>query len=161
MGGGGGGGGDSDVADRKKKQTEAAANEDARGSKADAEAARRRPTHSCANAPTCSAREHELRPRRSDNVEGGVARPPRRRCFRKCARCRAARYCSRECQLQHWRDGGHQHECRELLASAASAAAASAAPQRSVPAGGKGGGGGGGGGDIGTARLSAAAYDLD
>ena len=29
--------------------------------------------------------------------------------LRVCARCRAVRYCSRECQLGHWRE--HKSEC--------------------------------------------------
>ncbi|XP_078699002.1 uncharacterized protein LOC144926260 [Branchiostoma floridae x Branchiostoma belcheri] len=32
--------------------------------------------------------------------------------FQKCARCRKTRYCSKECQHQHWR-GGHKDECQE------------------------------------------------
>lgn len=31
--------------------------------------------------------------------------------MRKCDRCRAARYCSKECQVAHWRHGGHKHMC--------------------------------------------------
>jgi len=29
----------------------------------------------------------------------------------KCARCRLLVYCSRECQVQHWKSGGHQKWC--------------------------------------------------
>ncbi|XP_078618474.1 uncharacterized protein LOC144886021 isoform X2 [Branchiostoma floridae x Branchiostoma japonicum] len=32
--------------------------------------------------------------------------------FQKCGRCRKTRYCSKECQQQHWR-GGHKEECEE------------------------------------------------
>ena len=32
----------------------------------------------------------------------------------KCARCKIARYCGRECQVAHW--GDHKRECKELLA---------------------------------------------
>jgi hypothetical protein len=32
--------------------------------------------------------------------------------LKKCSRCRAAAYCSRECQVRHWREGGHKRECK-------------------------------------------------
>ncbi|CAH1233435.1 Hypp739 [Branchiostoma lanceolatum] len=32
--------------------------------------------------------------------------------FQKCGRCRKTRYCSKQCQHQHWR-GGHKDECKE------------------------------------------------
>lgn len=28
-----------------------------------------------------------------------------------CSKCKLAAYCSRNCQLQHWRDGGHKRFC--------------------------------------------------
>jgi hypothetical protein len=31
--------------------------------------------------------------------------------FMKCARCGLVEYCSRECQKQHWRKGGHKVHC--------------------------------------------------
>ncbi|TKY68546.1 Nuclear-pore anchor [Spatholobus suberectus] len=30
----------------------------------------------------------------------------------RCSRCKAARYCSMKCQIEHWRSG-HKHECSE------------------------------------------------
>lgn len=29
----------------------------------------------------------------------------------QCAQCKVAYYCSRDCQVQHWTDGGHKHTC--------------------------------------------------
>jgi hypothetical protein len=34
--------------------------------------------------------------------------------FRVCSRCHVARYCGRECQVKHWRDGGHKERCGRL-----------------------------------------------
>jgi len=31
--------------------------------------------------------------------------------FNKCGRCKEVRYCSRECQVKHWKKGGHKEEC--------------------------------------------------
>ena len=36
-------------------------------------------------------------------------------------------YCSRECQMKHWKEGGHRRECARLAAAAASGASGSAA----------------------------------
>ena len=33
---------------------------------------------------------------------------------KQCARCRSVAYCSRECQAQHWRKGGHKQQCKQL-----------------------------------------------
>jgi len=33
--------------------------------------------------------------------------------MQKCKRCNWARYCSRECQLRHWR-GGHKNDCKAI-----------------------------------------------
>lgn len=30
----------------------------------------------------------------------------------RCGRCKEARYCSRECQCRHWKQGGHRKDCR-------------------------------------------------
>lgn len=38
-----------------------------------------------------------------------------------------AAYCSRECQLRHWREGGHKAECRRLVAERQGGRASSAA----------------------------------
>ena len=31
-----------------------------------------------------------------------------------CGRCMSARYCSTECQVKHWRVGGHKEACPRL-----------------------------------------------
>ena len=33
----------------------------------------------------------------------------------KCARCKAAAYCSAACQKQHWKRGGHKVACNERM----------------------------------------------
>lgn len=38
--------------------------------------------------------------------------------FQRCARCKVACYCSRECQAADWGRGGHQGECARLVALA-------------------------------------------
>jgi hypothetical protein len=32
--------------------------------------------------------------------------------FQACSGCRAVRYCSKACQSDHWRQGGHARDCR-------------------------------------------------
>jgi hypothetical protein len=36
----------------------------------------------------------------------------------KCSACKSVRYCSKECQAQHWKAGGHKQECKRLAAIA-------------------------------------------
>ncbi|PRW45639.1 hypothetical protein C2E21_5733 [Chlorella sorokiniana] len=36
--------------------------------------------------------------------------------LKKCSRCKAAAYCSRDCQVKHWREG-HKQECARLAAA--------------------------------------------
>jgi hypothetical protein len=31
--------------------------------------------------------------------------------LKKCSRCQLVEYCSRECQIQHWKSGGHKLNC--------------------------------------------------
>jgi len=31
-----------------------------------------------------------------------------------CKLCRTMQYCGRECQVQHWKQGGHRRECKKL-----------------------------------------------
>jgi hypothetical protein len=50
------------------------------------------PTLRCCDAPECTKAEH---------TAGD---------FKKCARCGAVRYCSKACQVLHWR-AGHKREC--------------------------------------------------
>ena len=35
--------------------------------------------------------------------------------WKQCARCKQAFYCSRDCQLEHWKRGGHKRECTKPL----------------------------------------------
>ena len=55
----------------------------------------------------------------------GIPAPKGRTCsgcgglaveLKKCSGCRVAEYCGRECQLAHWKQGGHKHECAALAA---------------------------------------------
>ena len=34
--------------------------------------------------------------------------------LKKCGACRVARYCSKECQARHWKEGGHKRTCKAL-----------------------------------------------
>ena len=61
-----------------------------------------------------------------------------------CTRCHEARYCSRQCQVDHWEQ--HKKACRRLRKQAEAAAAAAAAGGSTVQAEGAGRTGGGGGG---------------
>jgi hypothetical protein len=31
-----------------------------------------------------------------------------------CGRCKSAAYCGRECQAQHWKEGGHKKACAQV-----------------------------------------------
>jgi hypothetical protein len=71
------------------------------------------PQAHCCNNPGCrnldSLSEQEL-------VSGKSSR---------CSGCKVARYCSRECQAEHWgAPAGHRAVCKRLRAAAAAAAAA-------------------------------------
>jgi MYND finger. len=33
--------------------------------------------------------------------------------FKKCSRCKVTLYCSKECQVAHWKLGGHHKQCQE------------------------------------------------
>ena len=35
----------------------------------------------------------------------------------KCSRCQSVQYCSKDCQKEHWKKGGHKEACNELSAS--------------------------------------------
>jgi hypothetical protein len=45
--------------------------------------------------------------------------------LRKCSRCKAVSYCSRECQLKHWKEGGHKKACPQLAAAGSGGASGS------------------------------------
>ena len=47
--------------------------------------------------------------------------------LRKCSGCRHAAYCSRECQVRHWKEGGHRRECAHLAAAAGTGAGTTSA----------------------------------
>ena len=36
-----------------------------------------------------------------------------------CKLCRTVQYCGRECQVNHWKEGGHRRECKKLREAAA------------------------------------------
>jgi hypothetical protein len=36
-----------------------------------------------------------------------------------CKLCRTVQYCGRECQVKHWKEGGHRRECKKLREAAA------------------------------------------
>jgi len=38
-----------------------------------------------------------------------------------CKLCHTVQYCGRECQVQHWKKGGHRHECKKIRKAAAEA----------------------------------------
>ena len=42
-----------------------------------------------------------------------------RNANKRCGGCRVRWYCSKECQVLHWKRGGHKRECQALLQSAA------------------------------------------
>jgi hypothetical protein len=44
--------------------------------------------------------------------------------LRKCSVCRQAAYCSRECQVRHWKEGGHRRECAQLAVAAGASSSA-------------------------------------
>ena len=67
-----------------------------------------------------------------DRDVGGPLAPVRVACtgcgrwafqLRKCSGCKAVSYCSRECHVRHWKEGGHKRECAQLAATASSGAA--------------------------------------
>ena len=31
-----------------------------------------------------------------------------------CTRCKSTYYCSKECQANHWKEGGHKNECKKV-----------------------------------------------
>jgi TPR repeat protein len=42
-----------------------------------------------------------------------------------CKLCRTVQYCGRDCQVHHWKQGGHRRECKKLREAEAAAAAKS------------------------------------
>jgi hypothetical protein len=40
----------------------------------------------------------------------------KRTALRKCGQCLGVLYCSRECQVKHWKEGHKQH-CKEIAAA--------------------------------------------
>jgi TPR repeat protein len=37
-----------------------------------------------------------------------------RRPLNTCSQCHTTHYCNRECQMKHWKEGGHKRECKQL-----------------------------------------------
>lgn len=37
--------------------------------------------------------------------------------FKKCSRCKVTLYCSKECQVVHWKQGGHHKQCQQPIVS--------------------------------------------
>ncbi len=71
-------------------------------------------------------------PARGGVVYGLQPRPPQ--CcgcekpssnLKKCSSCGVAAYCSRACQVQHWKEGGHKQECAQLAAGSSGGAGSS------------------------------------
>ena len=44
----------------------------------------------------------------------------------ECARCRTTVYCSKPCQIKHWKEGGHKEECNNMKSTGAPAAVSEA-----------------------------------
>jgi TPR repeat protein len=44
------------------------------------------------------------------------------RPLKPCKLCHTVQYCGRECQINHWKEGGHRKECKKLREAAAAAA---------------------------------------
>ena len=40
--------------------------------------------------------------------------PTHHHALKRCDQCRVVYYCSRTCQIQHWKKGGHKQECKRL-----------------------------------------------
>lgn len=56
---------------------------------------------SCSN-PTCGNTESKFGIHLENNEIGE---------FKNCSRCKATCYCSKDCQIAHWRNG-HKQECK-------------------------------------------------
>jgi TPR repeat protein len=37
-----------------------------------------------------------------------------KRPLHACSQCHTTHYCNRECQMKHWKEGGHKRECKQL-----------------------------------------------
>jgi TPR repeat protein len=46
-----------------------------------------------------------------------------RRPLHACSQCHTTHYCNRECQMAHWKEGGHKRACKRLKAAAEAEAA--------------------------------------
>ena len=57
----------------------------------------------------------DLGTRPQDGMCGNCGRQEQEERFLQCARCKAVVYCSRECQVQHWKSG-HKASCKTVLA---------------------------------------------
>lgn len=68
----------------------------------------------------------DLRPRRPGLACSFCAATNVMEGLKKCAQCRSVAYCSRKCQVAHWK-AGHKEECRQLAAEAAGQSEAAAA----------------------------------
>ena len=63
---------------------------------------------------------------------GGCGKPG---ALSKCAGCMRVAYCSKNCQVQHWKKGGHKRECKQLKLAATPTGQAPLTVKVSAPGG--------------------------
>jgi hypothetical protein len=53
-------------------------------------------------------------PAKEDGEEDGEASAV---SFQRCGKCKRTQYCSKACQVEHWKQGGHKEECAQFAAA--------------------------------------------